>query len=670
MRKTPLVVLIICMVLFFLVFGCADQQTTSVTLSTPKNGSNVASLAPTLTWAGPSGASYRLMVAEDNNFQKVVLDANNLTEDVYVVSNDLLEANQHYFWKVLAVSAKGGSVWSAPWQFKTPNVMPDGVGKIRVSAKLDGKAWSGDLRYNLEGPFSDTDGSVPWDFNDVPVGTYTVTYIDGGPPGVAMTGVTPAPSYELEEHGGIHFIFNFATQTNSTIKINATLNGQPWSGNVRVAVKGPYSETVKLLPETLTNLPAGEYTLAYKDGGPAGATLKSISPDVVQDVSTGGTITYTLNFSTERSASLTVGAHLDGRKWSGPVQYSISGPVSGNYDSVPIELKDVPAGQYTITYRSGGPSGAALNEIHPSETITVGSGRTGRFALNYSTVSQSGSVEVRATLNGQPWSGSVDYRVSGAMDVGDFQVPRVYASAPAGKYTVTYKGGGPDNATLAEISPASTQTLAQGKKVVFTLNFVEKTSYGTIYINAVLDGKPWETAMGSGAISYSLSGPTYYADSSIPNSFTSMPTGSYTLNYNSGGPTGASLTGISPSPTQTLKAGSAVTYTLNFTSQQKGTVDIKATINGEPWSGDVEYVVYGPYVESGSRVPRSLSNAPTGEYSIDYVSGGPPQSRFVGINASAYFLQPGGKLTFVIDFEFIGMPEPMPGPLLDEEQQN
>jgi hypothetical protein len=669
MRRTLIVVVLIVSLTLLLLSGCGGKQSAAIDLSTPQDGSSVTSLTPTLTWGGPAGAVFRLLVAADDNFQEVVLDAHNLIEDVYVVPSDLLEENQEYYWKVLAVSTKEGSAWSDPWMFRTPGDPPEGTGNIRVSAKLDGKDWSGDLRYMVSGPFSDSDSSVPWDFKDVAAGSYTLTYKGGGPAGAVMTGVTPAATLDLADGEDIHFVMNFATESTSTIKINATLDGQPWSGDVRVAIKGPYSETVKLLPETLTNLPAGEYTLAYKEGGPGGAVLNKISPAAVQDLATKGTITYTLNFTTEKSATLTIGAQLDGQKWSGPAQYSISGPVSGTYDSVPIEIKNAPAGQYKISYKSGGPAGAVLNNINPAETITINSGRTGGFMLNYATTKQTGKVEVRATLNGQPWSGMVDFVVSGAMDVGDFQVPRVYDHAAVGKYTVSYKGGGPENATLVEVSPASTQTLAQGKTVIFTLKFVEKSSYGTIYINAVLDGQPWETAMGSGTISYSLSGPAYYADNSIPNNYSSMPTGSYTLNYNSGGPTGAVLTGISPSPNQTLKAGGAITYTLSFSSQQKGTVNVNATINGEPWKGDLNYVLNGPYVESGSRVPRSFDNAPSGEYSVEYTNGGPPQSRFLRVVSSSLYLPAGGKINFTIEFEFIGLPDPMPGPLNDPDNE-
>jgi len=127
------------------------------------------------------------------------------------------------------------------------------------------------------------------------------------------------------------------------------------------------------------------------------------------------------------------------------------------------------------------------------------------------------------------------------------------------------------------------------------------------------------------------------------------------------------LTGISPSPNQTLRAGGAITYTLSFSSQQKGTVNVNATIDGEPWKGGLNYVLYGPYVESGSRVPRSFDNSPPGEYSVEYTDGGPPQSRFLKVVSSSLYLPPGGKINFTIEFEFISgiLPEPKPGTLDD-----
>jgi hypothetical protein len=143
-----------------------------------------------------------------------------------------------------------------------------------------------------------------------------------------------------------------------------------------------------------------------------------------------------------------------------------------------------------------------------------------------------------------------------------------------------------------------------------------------------------------------------------------MPSGMYTLSYNSGGPIGATLTGISPSPTQNLAPGGSIQYVLQFTGQPKGYVTVNATLDGQEWTGQVGYVLQGPYVESGDSAPRDFANAPQGSYSVQYSGGGPPQSSFIGVSPPSQMLPPGGSITFTLMFHFEGglEPGPMPGP--------
>jgi len=87
-------------------------------------------------------------------------------------------------------------------------------------------------------------------------------------------------------------------------------------------------------------------------------------------------------------------------------------------------------------------------------------------------------------------------------------------------------------------------------------------STGTIIVQATLNGTSW-----SGNVSYQLTGPSSFSGSSVPSTFTSKPTGSWTLQYLSGGPGGTPS--ISPASTQTLSAGGTITFTLNFTNISK-----------------------------------------------------------------------------------------------------
>ena len=240
-------------------------------------------------------------------------------------------------------------------------------------------------------------------------------------------------------------------------------------------------------------------------------------------------------------------------------------------------------------------------------------------------------------------------------------VPSAVSDLSAGNVQLNYNSGGPEGATLSDITPSAQQTLSSGGMLSFTLNFVHQQEYGNIVVHATLDGAPWQTAPGSGAISYSIQGPRSNSGSTIPNSYTNHPAGSYIITYETGGPTGSTFAGVTPSTEQTLTANGTIIFTLNFHTQARGTVHVDATLNGEPWSGAVGYVLTGPFPESGSHVPYSHSNTPSGEYSVNYSSGGPPSSVFEGVSPSTQYLPAGGSITFTLKFVFRGV---LPGPLV------
>ena len=86
-----------------------------------------------------------------------------------------------------------------------------------------------------------------------------------------------------------------------------------------------------------------------------------------------------------------VKATLDGSDWAGDVNYTLT-PVSGSPidgDSVPDSFSVNP-GNWTCAYASisGGPDGAYLDDIAPSETQSVSNGGTITFTLNFKTLAK------------------------------------------------------------------------------------------------------------------------------------------------------------------------------------------------------------------------------------------------------------------------------------------
>ncbi len=87
-----------------------------------------------------------------------------------------------------------------------------------------------------------------------------------------------------------------------------------------------------------------------------------------------------------------------------------------------------------------------------------------------------GTIEVKATLDGAPWpssgTGAVDYTLTGpagTSSINGTEVPDTFTVA-AGDWTCAYVSGGPG--TFVDITPSATQSVAVNGTKTFTLNFV------------------------------------------------------------------------------------------------------------------------------------------------------------------------------------------------------
>jgi Immunoglobulin I-set domain/M26 IgA1-specific Metallo-endopeptidase N-terminal region len=144
-----------------------------------------------------------------------------------------------------------------------------------------------------------------------------------------------------------------------------------------------------------------------------------------------------------------------------------------------------------------------------------------------------GAISVNATYNGQAWSSSVNYSLSGASTISGNTVPADFQNRIAGTYTITFNSGGPSGATLTSVTPSATQTLSAGGAITFSLNFSssaptvttnpsnQTVSAGqTATFSAAATGSPtptvqWQQSTGTGASFTNIAGAT-----STPYSFT------------------------------------------------------------------------------------------------------------------------------------------------------
>ncbi len=172
--------------------------------------------------------------------------------------------------------------------------------------------------------------------------------------------------------------------------------------------------------------------------------------------------------------------------------------------------------------------------------------------------SQTGTIQVKARLDGKSWSGSLNFALSGPTNLDNASVPKTYDSVSSGVWILSYISGGPGNAKLAGISPVPSLTLTSGKTLTFYFDFGTKTGCD-INVNATMDGSAY-----SGPVSYLLNGPAPFSDNYVRDVFQDVPIGQYQLVYAYGGP--GTLNSITPSNPQYCSALGTISFTMNFVS--------------------------------------------------------------------------------------------------------
>jgi len=80
-----------------------------------------------------------------------------------------------------------------------------------------------------------------------------------------------------------------------------------------------------------------------------------------------------------------------------------------------------------------------------------------------------GTVQVKATLNGVAWTGPMEFQVTGSALLAGTDVPSAFDAVSIGLWTLSVTGGGPTGATIANIAPAYSQTLAATGVARFTV---------------------------------------------------------------------------------------------------------------------------------------------------------------------------------------------------------
>lgn len=109
---------------------------------------------------------------------------------------------------------------------------------------------------------------------------------------------------------------------------------------------------------------------------------------------------------------IVVEANLCGEPWTGALNYTLTGANSTITETTVPYSFNVDPGTWTCAYVSGGPAGAYLESITPSETQTVGADELITFTLDFEK-DQDAWIDFQTwTINGVPieeWDGYWDY---------------------------------------------------------------------------------------------------------------------------------------------------------------------------------------------------------------------------------------------------------------------
>jgi uncharacterized repeat protein (TIGR01451 family) len=281
---------------------------------------------------------------------------------------------------------------------------------IQVNVTLDGKDWSGAVSYTLKSPSQITGTfptqqvlpspkgtSAPQQFLKLPAGEYSITDITGGPPDANFIGINPLGNLNVASLNTGVFTLLYRSKNapenpvsvippapattapaSNQLNVSATLDGSPWQGALSFTISGTQALSGTSVAQSFTGLKDGAYYASYVSGGPPNAELKKTS---VLGTNIVGGRTGILTFDFVSKGSLTVNGFIGNSPWFGNCRYAIDGPVHLTGSNVTSTFKDVPLGQYTLTYISGGPEGYGFDGLMPQTLKLTADAANGNYKI-------------------------------------------------------------------------------------------------------------------------------------------------------------------------------------------------------------------------------------------------------------------------------------------------
>lgn len=213
-----------------------------------------------LKWSGEENLDSCIATASPENSAWQGKVATTGTKTIYGVTNSVI-------FKLDCTLKNGNSVSDSV----TVNVVePPVLGTIEVKARLFNGSnvsdYTGPVKYTITGPQSLT-GETPQSFS-VSAGTYTLTYVSGGPNDAVC--ITHPQTKVVTARETTTFYLDFEVQNLCSISVDYQVPGSTaeWDGKASYVLIGPTILTGNSLPYSFNQIPPGVYYISYISGAP------------------------------------------------------------------------------------------------------------------------------------------------------------------------------------------------------------------------------------------------------------------------------------------------------------------------------------------------------------------------------------------------------------------
>ena len=382
-----------------------------------------------------------------------------------------------------------------------------------------------------------------------------------------------------------------------TIVVNTNLDSASFS------VSGPKNYSGSGTSWSVSNAPLGTYSVTFNPVAGYYTPPPSEPKTLIKD----GTISFSGNYEEiPKFGAIVVNTNLD------EASFNISGPANFSGSGKSWMVENASVGTYTISF-------GAVDGYNkpPSATKTLSPGSSIAFSGTYEEIPKVGIIAVNTNLDAASFTitGPVTYSGSGKSWSTSY--------APVGNYTISFS-----SVDGYETPPSQTKTLNTSETITFTGNYVEIPQIGTIVVNTNLD-----------EASFSISGRANYDGSGKSWSVADAPVGTYSISFK---PVKGYKT--PSSETKTLTQNGKITFTGAYIEDPDlGTIIVNTNLDLASFN------ISGPANYTGSGRSWSVSNAPTGNYTISYN----PIAGYQTPSSDSKTLNRDGTITFTGSYEEI-----------------